>query len=501
LATKARDQGSRINSWRQIDPILTADLGPAAARAVQRAAQLGELAKIRDGVYTAQPESAWPELVRRSARDIASSLFPGAVASWQSGSIFGAGAPAGGFFFLSYRYSRDISLPGLTFRLIKGPGPVVGDVPWKDGRLHIAGRERALLENLAVNRGPVQRATGPAVVRGYLSDQMARGGEEILNTIRDQAREIAPLLHLEREMKLLDGIISKLLTTYPVRSRNTTPGRPVDDRRLGLLDVLAKHLATSALAAAPSAATTRTEIRNSAFVESYFSNYIEGTEFEVKEAIDIAFHGKLPMTRPQDAHDILGVMEAAQNPLMRAAAVPAGPAALSYLSELHRTVLRNRPEISPGAFKEKSNRAGTTEFVHPDLVQGTLLEVAARAPLVPEGLPRALFTMFGITEVHPFSDGNGRIARLAMNAELSRCGLQRIIVPTVSRDEYLDGLRALSRNADPVPLIAILGKLQSWSAAFDYADLDTLVEQLRLSHAFETERNRYRLLTPASSAA
>jgi Fic/DOC family protein len=33
-------------------------------------------------------------------------------------------------------------------------------------------------------------------------------------------------------------------------------------------------------------------------------------------------------------------------------------------------------------------------------------------------LERAVYTMFHISEVHPFDDGNGRVARVMMNAEL-----------------------------------------------------------------------------------
>lgn len=44
--------------------------------------------------------------------------------------------------------------------------------------------------------------------------------------------------------------------------------------------------------------------------------------------------------------------------------------------------------------------------------------------------------MFMISEVHPFNDGNGRVARVMMNAELVRADQSRIIVPTVFREDY-----------------------------------------------------------------
>jgi Fic family protein len=35
-----------------------------------------------------------------------------------------------------------------------------------------------------------------------------------------------------------------------------------------------------------------------------------------------------------------------------------------------------------------------------------------------------------ISEVHPFMDGNGRISRIMMNAELTAAGMPKIIIPT-----------------------------------------------------------------------
>ncbi len=44
---------------------------------------------------------------------------------------------------------------------------------------------------------------------------------------------------------------------------------------------------------------------------------------------------------------------------------------------------------------------------------------------------------FFISDIHPFNDGNGRISRVMMNAELYSQGLTTIIIPNVYRSDYL----------------------------------------------------------------
>jgi Fic family protein len=111
-------------------------------------------------------------------------------------------------------------------------------------------------------------------------------------------------------------------------------------------------------------------------------------------------------------------------------------------------------------------------------------------------MPRALFAMFLVAETHPFLDGNGRLARLAMNAELSSAGEQRIIVPTLAREEYLDCLRALTRNGDTDGFISIMTHLQRWSASFKYDDLDAVIAAMKGCNAFERSRAQFKLLMP-----
>jgi Fic/DOC family len=130
-------------------------------------------------------------------------------------------------------------------------------------------------------------------------------------------------------------------------------------------------------------------------------------------------------------------------------------------------ILSGRPEVHPGAFKDRRNQVGDHVFVHPDLVTGTLLEGLRHLQALPPDLPRAIFATFMVAEVHPFTDGNGRVERVVMSAELSAAGLQRIVIPLCYRDNYLQGLRALSRDGNPTPLIRILDFAQEYAAAIE----------------------------------
>src|SRR5256885_1701134 len=131
--------------------------------------------------------------------------------------------------------------------------------------------------------------------------------------------------------------------------------------------------------------------------------------------------------------------------------------------------MQKRADKKPGEWKDKPNQAGSTYFVLPELVPGTLREGFERIRGLVHPLARAIMTMFVITEVHPFIDGNGRTARLAMNCMLSAQKFSRIIVPTVYREDYLLPLKALSHHREAQPLVAALSRIQRWSGAFDYA--------------------------------
>jgi hypothetical protein len=237
-------------------------------------------------------------------------------------------------------------------------------------------------------------------------------------------------------------------------------------------------------------------LTNFAFLESYFSDFIEETEFEVSEARRIVLEGKIIETRPKDSHDIIGVFEQIIDPGWRLQTLVTTSGILKQLSERHARMMKMRPDVQPGEFKLANNRAGNTVFVEPKLVRGTLLEGAKRLHEAPAGLARALYAMFVVSEVHPFNDGNGRLARLVMNAELSAAGQCRIIVPTLYRETYLDCLRVLTREGNSQAFIKAMEDIQKWAATFEYGSLDQTIKSLQDCNAFEKSLADFRLLQP-----
>ena len=108
--------------------------------------------------------------------------------------------------------------------------------------------------------------------------------------------------------------------------------------------------------------------------------------------------------------------------------------------------------------------------------------------------------MFLISEVHPFADGNGRAARVMMNAELIGAGEERIVIPTVYRSNYLAALKALTQTGTPDPLIRTLDYAQRWTGAVEWGELNATRRELDGCNAFldpgEAEEQGIRLRLP-----
>ncbi|MRD47315.1 cell filamentation protein Fic [Caenimonas koreensis DSM 17982] len=483
--------------------VLYAELSAADIRTIQRRMKDGAFERVLPGVVSSRPAQEWPELVARNRIRVLAALFPGAVVGFKS--AFMGGAPVGGIFHLTHTWRRKVELPGMTVQTHVGPPAVHGDAPMMGRNLFFPSQSRVLLENLVRSRGENAKSAGQGAVEKRLIEICDARGQEALNRLREEARELAPILDMAREFAHLEGIIGGILGTRKtqmasVEGKAMAARIPYDSKRLELFERLAAELRATPLKQPAAALKTERARNHFAFLESYFSNFIEGTEFDVSEARGFVLEGKPITERPKDSHDILGVFRQAINRGWANQTLAVGESIQEQLRARHADQMKERPEVNPGEFKTAANRAGNTEFVQPRLVRGTLVEGSRLLPTVPEGTARALLAMFLISEVHPFTDGNGRLARLVMNAELSVAGSCRIIVPTLFREEYLDCLRTLTRAADPVPYMNAMQRIHEWTAAFDYEDLDGVIDVMTKCNAFERSPIQYKLLWPSQLA-
>ena len=257
-------------------------------------------------------------------------------------------------------------------------------------------------------------------------------------------------------------------------------GNPFDKTRVELFEVLFDAIKDRYFVIRNNRNTDKESFRLFSFFESYFSNYIEGTEFEVDEAKAIVDSGI-----PMPPHGILGTFKVLSNraEMMK---TPTSPKELfSILSHRHSILLEGRPHMNPGTFKTKNNRAGMTEFVDYQLVKGTLSQGFKYYAALPDPFARAIFMMFMISEVHTFNDGNGRVARVMMNAELVRADQSRIIVPTVFHEDYILALRKLTRHKAPLVYINVMTKLHQFSDNLYGTDFTELKNYLAACNAHE----------------
>lgn len=495
----ARKIGLKNTTPQDDSLLLYAELDAAQVRTVQRRLKRGELHQVAKGVVSSRPEAEWPALIARDRIRVLAALLPGALYGYRT--AFDGGRTEAGVVYLSYTYPRTIELPGLTIVTYKGAPPQTGDMPMQGKDLYFPSEARLLLENLTQSRGTLRKSVGKDAVETRLLSICDSRGAESLSRLRESARSLAPLLGFDKEFMVLDALVGSILGTRPsqlttVAGKARTAPLPYDPDRLALFEKLAVALRSTPLRQPADVATTPQARTHFAFLESYFSNFIEGTEFEVEEARAFVLEGKPIEDRPKDSHDILGVFRQAVNPAWRNQVLAIGEPVIVQLQARHADQMAARPEISPGEFKVKANRAGNTEFVAPRLVRGTLVEGSRLLASIPPGTGRALMAMFLVAEVHPFNDGNGRLARLVMNAELSVVGACRIIIPTLFREEYMDCLRVLTRDGNPTPFVTAMQRIQGWTATFDYEDLDAVIDSMKACNAFERSLVQFRLLTP-----
>ena len=468
---------------------------------IARAVKAGKLRKIAPKLYTDDLTSAPEEIVRRHRLEIAAHYYPSALISHRS-ALEGNVSPGGKLHLtLPGAVAPVRKLPGLEIRIWRGPAPQAEDArtPLGDGNeLFTSSQARAMLENMQIARahgGDEPKILSPAELERWLDRYVRIFGMSWLDTLRQQAEGLAACFGWNREQQELNQLVAAIkgesssygLATDPMRFR--AQGKPYDPERMTLFGTLHARLASERFVELPKAPAN--EFENRAFWEAYFSNFIEGTKFTVEEARVIVYDREaakaLEKKRPDDAHDVLETYRLIVDPNISGEVPRDTPHLVELLKRRHARMMASRVNIEPGVFKKTNNEFGSRVFVAPELVTETLARAWPASRELPSATARALYVLFLIAEVHPFNDGNGRISRLGMNAELEALGQTRLIIPTSLRIDYLTVLEALTTNGNPEPFIAFAQKLIDVNSRMSFSSFDHSLAYFRQTGALDEQ--------------
>ncbi len=208
---------------------------------------------------------------------------------------------------------------------------------------------------------------------------------------------------------------------------------------------------------------------------NYNSNHIEGNTLTYGQTEILLLFGKIVGEATVRDVQEMTASNVGLKMMSEEANLPNMPLTQNFIRTLHKTLLRedytvyrNLPggmqtsyTIHAGQYKTRPNSVITRygdrfEYASPEETPALMTDLInwynseeELGRLSPVELA-ALFH-YRYIRIHPFEDGNGRIARLLVNYILSRHGLPMIVVRSRKKQEYLEALHQADLNVGLVP--------------------------------------------------
>lgn len=198
----------------------------------------------------------------------------------------------------------------------------------------------------------------------------------------------------------------------------------------------------------------------------YSSNAIEGNPLDLRETVMVLERGIQASVKKRDATEAYNLGAAVQRVsgwIERRETCHT----VKHLTDLHQILMQD-VEAHAGRFRDKRVMIQAARHQPPDhalvapLCERVMEQLAASSDT--HVLVRAVWAHWAIARIHPFFDGNGRMARLWQDLVLLQGELTCAIIRPQDRREYLDALTQADEG-DLNPLVQITA--QRVSLTFD----------------------------------
>ncbi len=210
---------------------------------------------------------------------------------------------------------------------------------------------------------------------------------------------------------------------------------------------------------------------------TYTSNAIEGNTLTRQETALVLEKGITVRGKPLKDHEeavdhldaLLFVKELVQEER---------PITEADIRDIHRLVVGRTLKSEAGRYSQHPRRIAGSQVIFPNpakipALMGKFSEWLSIASNTPE---TALETHLRLISIHPFSDGNGRAARLLMNLILMRGGYPPLVIRPEDRPDYLDAIESFQlREEKELYNTFMLKRLES--------SLDDYLEFLEQGHS------------------
>ncbi len=183
---------------------------------------------------------------------------------------------------------------------------------------------------------------------------------------------------------------------------------------------------------------------------TYTNNAVEGNTLTESETKVVLEDGLTIQGKPLKDHlEVLGHSDAYNLTLKLADSK--GKITEKDILKLHHLFYHRIDEKNAGTYRNVQVFISGTDFVppKPELVateMKKMLQEFSSNEKIMHPVLSASFLHRRFVEVHPFIDGNGRVARLLMNLVLVRHAYPVTVIPPVRRADYMNALREVNRG-------------------------------------------------------